>query len=365
MIQFLDLQKINARHQNAFVEKTNQIINKGWFILGDEVQEFETNFAEFCKSKHCIGVANGLDALILIFKAHIQLGNLQVGDHVIVPSNTYIASILSILEVGLIPVFVEPNAETFNIDENIIQQHITPQVKAILVVHLYGQLANMKVISDIAINNNLLIIEDGAQSHGAISDDIIVQTKHQTTAYSFYPGKNLGALGDAGAVITDCDLMAKAIKLLRNYGSDIKYYNEILGVNSRLDEIQAAFLNVKLPFLNSDNQRRREIAKRYIAEIRNPKIKLPFWNGSENHVFHLFVVLTVNRNNLQQFLLENDIQTMIHYPIAPHKQKALLKYNHLHFQITEQIHADCLSLPISPIMNDAEIDKIIDVVNRY
>ena len=365
MIAFLDLQKINARHQEAFIAKTTEIINKGWYILGDEVQQFEIDFAKYCQAKSCIGVANGLDALILIFKAHIHLGNLHIGDQIIVPANTYIASILAILETGLIPVFVEPNKETFNIDENLIQQCISPQVKAILVVHLYGQMANMVAISEIALKNNLYIIEDAAQSHGAMSQLRVAQTKHQAAAYSFYPGKNLGALGDAGAVVTNCDDMAKTVKLLRNYGSEKKYYNEIVGVNSRLDEIQAAFLNVKLPFLNIDNERRRAIAKRYITEITNPKIKLPFWDGSADHVFHLFVIRTADRNLLQEFLLNNNTQTAIHYPIPPHKQNALAQYNNLYFPITEKIHAECLSLPISPVMTDEDVEMIIDVLNRY
>lgn len=361
MIKFLDLQKINQPYENAFQEKFKTFMEKGWYILGDEVKTFETNFANYCQSNYCIGVANGLDALVLIFKAYIQLGKLQKGDEIIVPANTYIASILAILHADLIPVLVEPDEKNFNLNPDLIQEKINTKTKAILAVHLYGQLANMEKIDAIAAQNNLLVIEDAAQSHGAKSNYKSINTK----AYSFYPSKNLGALGDAGAVITNDSALSKTIKSLRNYGSEIKYKNELVGFNSRLDELQAAFLNEKLPNLDIENQHRQSIAKRYLSEINNPEIRLPFWDFSQNHVFHLFVIRTKNRENLQQFLLSKGIETLIHYPIAPHQQKALPAMNSLKFPITERIHNEVLSLPISPVLTFEEVDFIIAVLNQY
>lgn len=359
MIKFLDLKKINEPYETAFQEKLKSVLDSGWYILGNEVTAFENNFANYCGAMYCIGVGNGLDALVLIFKGYIQLGKLQKGDEVIVQANTYIASILAILQADLIPVLVEPKLETYNIDPNLIQEKITPKTKAILAVHLYGQLAEMDVINIIAKQNNLLVIEDGAQSAGALS------TQHSAVAYSFYPGKNLGALGDGGAVVTNDKQLAKTIQSLRNYGSETKYQNEYIGVNSRLDELQAAFLNVKLPHLDKENNIRRTIANRYLSEIKNDKIILPSWDLSNNHVFHLFVIRTKNRDDLQNYLSENGIQTMIHYPIPPHKQKAFLSWNDLYFPITEKIHNEILSLPISPVLTDNEVDFVISILNEY
>ncbi|RZJ98655.1 MAG: aminotransferase class I/II-fold pyridoxal phosphate-dependent enzyme, partial [Flavobacterium sp.] len=325
MIKFLDLHKINLQYEEAFQEKFKAFLDKGWYILGDEVKAFEKQFASYCGTRHCIGVGNGLDALVLIFKALIQLGKLQKGDEVIVPANTYIASILAILEADLIPVLVEPNEHTFNIDPDKIKQAITPRTKAILPVHLYGQLADLERINAIATENNLLIIEDKAQAHGAVfsfqsqlaeknlpSSNIHLPTQSYASGFSFYPGKNLGALGDAGAVTTNDDELAKMIFSLRNYGSETKYHHDFAGVNSRLDEIQASFLNVKLPYLDKENDIRRRIARRYLSEIKNHKIVLPFYDGSQNHVFHLFVIRTEKRDDLQNYLAENGIQTQIH-----------------------------------------------------
>jgi dTDP-4-amino-4,6-dideoxygalactose transaminase len=373
MIKFLDLKKINEPYETGFQEKLKQVLENGWYILGNEVAAFENNFASFCGTKYCVGTGNGFDALVLIFKGYIQLGKLQKGDEVIVPSNTYIASILAIIEADLIPVLVEPKLETYNIDPDLIVEFITHKTKAILAVHLYGQLAEMDVITEIAHQNNLLVIEDAAQAHGAIvveSQKSKVESKKSgnlsnAAAFSFYPGKNLGALGDGGAVTTNDDELAKTIRSLRNYGSEAKYQNEYIGVNSRLDELQAAFLNVKLPNLDSENNKRRKIAKRYLSQIKNDKITLPFWDFSENHVFHLFVIRSENRDHLQQYLLENGIQTMIHYPIPPHKQKAFSEWNHLFFPITEQMHSEILSLPISPVMTENEVGCIIEVLNKY
>jgi dTDP-4-amino-4,6-dideoxygalactose transaminase len=362
MISFLDLKKINCKYETEFQKKLMSVLENGQFILGNEVKSFEIDFAKFCNKKFCIGVGNGLDALILIFKGYIQLGKLQKGDEVIVPANTYIATILAILEADLIPVLIEPNPETFNLNTDLIPAKISPKTKAILVVHLYGQLAEMDKINTIAKANNLLVIEDAAQSHGAFYNDI---SNNNAVAYSFYPGKNLGALGDAGAIVTNDEHLSNVVSSIRNYGSTIKYHNEYVGINSRLDEIQAAFLNIKLPFLNADNEHRRTIAKRYITEIKNSTIKLPTWDFSKNHVFHLFVIRTKKRKELQEYLKNNGIETMIHYPIPPHKQKAFEKWNSASFPITEEIHDEVLSLPISPVLSTDEVDFIIKKINEW
>jgi dTDP-4-amino-4,6-dideoxygalactose transaminase len=379
MIQFLDLKKINARYEAAFQDKLKLVLDKGWYILGNEVATFETNFAHYCGAKHCIGVGDGFDALVLIFKGYVQLGKLQKGDEVIVPANTYIASILAILEADLIPVLVEPKLETYNLNPDLISEKISSKTKAILVVHLYGQLAEMNKINEIAIQNNLIVVEDAAQAHGSspltpeggmkVFGKAPPSGAGGAAAYSFYPGKNLGALGDGGAVVTNDAELAKVIQSLRNYGSEAKYQNEFIGVNSRLDEIQAAFLNVKLSNLDAENTVRKAIAKRYLSEIKNYKITLPFWDLSDNHVFHLFVIRTKNRNELQQFLFEKGIQTMIHYPIPPHQQKAFSPetsgWNNLSFPITEKIHNEVLSLPISPVLTKEEVDFIVSILNQY
>jgi dTDP-4-amino-4,6-dideoxygalactose transaminase len=370
MIQFLDLKKINEPYETAFQEKLKAVLEKGWYILGNGVAAFESNFANYCGAKYCIGVGNGFDALVLIFKGYIQLGKLQKGDEVIVPANTYIASILAILEADLIPVLVEPKLETYNLNPDLISEKITSKTKAILAVHLYGQLAEMDAINEIAHLNNLLVIEDAAQAHGAISPYGKAGNVSNAAAFSFYPGKNLGSLGDAGAVTTNDDALAKVIQSLRNYGSEKKYHNDFIGVNSRLDELQAAFLNVKLPNLDTENNARKAIAKRYLSEIKNDKITLPTVSlrgtkQSDNHVFHLFVIRTQNREDLQQYLLENGIQTMIHYPIAPHQQKAFEGWNNLSFPITEKIHNEVLSLPMSPVLTVEEVDFVISILNNY
>ncbi|HEY1195833.1 DegT/DnrJ/EryC1/StrS family aminotransferase, partial [Flavobacterium sp.] len=321
----------------------------------------------------CIGVGNGFDALVLIFKGYIELGKLKKGDEVIVPANTYIASILAILQADLIPILVEPRLETYNLNPDLIEAKITSKTKAILAVHLYGQLCEMDKICEIALQNDLIVVEDAAQSHG--TEDFkfqILNSKFQTqgnlklaVAYSFYPGKNLGCLGDGGAITTNDAELAKVLFSLRNYGSQKKYQNEYIGVNSRLDELQAGFLNLKLPNLETDNEKRRTIAKRYLTEIKNDKIELPFWDFSNNHVFHLFVIRTQNRNELQGYLTQNNIQTIIHYPIPPHKQKAFSDWNNVSFPITEKIHNEVLSLPISPVLTASEVDFIIEILNQY
>jgi len=377
MIPFLDLKKINEPYETTFQEKLKEVLENGWYILGKEVEIFEKAFAEYCQTKYCVGVGNGLDALVLIFKGYIELGKLKKGDEVIVPANTYIASILAIFQADLVPVLVEPRLETYNLNPDLIEEKITSNTKAILAVHLYGQLCEMDQINEIAEKHNLIVVEDCAQAHGALqnSNNFKFQTEEylkskinnlkSAMAYSFYPGKNLGCLGDGGAITTNDSQLAKVLFALRNYGSEKKYHNEHIGVNSRLDELQAGFLNLKLPNLNLDNEKRKAIARRYLNEIKNEKIVLPFSDLSENHVFHLFVIRTENREDLQNYLTQNNIQTVIHYPIAPHKQKAFLEWNNLSFPITEKIHNEVLSLPISPVLTENEIDFIIEILNQY
>jgi dTDP-4-amino-4,6-dideoxygalactose transaminase len=335
--------------------------------LGEEVQTFEQNFAAYCGTKYGIGTGNGLDALTLILKGFIELGKLQKGDEVIVSANTFIASILAILHADLVPVLVEPRLETYNLNPDLIEEKLSSKTKAILAVHLYGQLAEMEAINIIAEKYKLLVIEDAAQAHGAVLDqhDKRVGSLSNAAAFSFYPGKNLGALGDGGAVVTNDEELAKAISALRNYGSEQKYHNKFIGFNSRLDELQAAFLNIKLADLEVDNARRKSIAKKYLAEIKNDKIVLPNWDYTESHVFHLFVIRTENRDQLQEHLLKKGIETIIHYPIPPHKQEALKHWNALSFPVTEKIHNEVLSLPISPVMTVEEVDFVIQVLNRW
>ncbi|MBF6608685.1 MAG: aminotransferase class V-fold PLP-dependent enzyme, partial [Flavobacterium sp.] len=353
MIKFLDLYRINRPYEAIYTEKLTQFIADGRYILGNEVAAFEQHFSNYCGTKHCIGVGNGLDALVLIFKSYIHLGRMAKGDEVIVPANTYIASILAITEAGLVPVLVEPSLETYNIDPDRITEKITHKTRAILIVHLYGQLADVSAVAKIAQSANLLVIEDAAQAQGAQLEKTAGNLA-LCAGFSFYPAKNLGALGDAGAVTTNDDELARVIRQLRNYGSDTKYYCDQKGVNSRLDELQALFLNIKLPHLDHDNKRRRSIAEFYIGNITNPKIILPEYSGGDDHVFHLFVIRTENRDQLQRYLAERGIETMIHYPVAPHHQKAFAEWNHLSFPITEKIHREVLSLPISPVLTLAE-----------
>ena len=366
MIHFLNLRKLNQPFEVAFEKKMKQFLDGGWYILGNEVKQFETDFASYCSTKHCIGVGNGLDALVLIFNGYIHLGKLQKGDEVIVPANTYVASILAVLQADLVPVLVEPRLETYNINPEEIEAKISSKTKAILPVHLYGQLCEMKAINEIAQKHNLLVIEDAAQAHGSqFSENEKAGNLSHASAFSFYPGKNLGALGDGGAITTNDDGLAEVLFSMRNYGSKVKYENEIIGVNSRLDELQAAFLNIKLKQLDSENEFRRSMAKRYLSEIKNEKIIMPSWDLSQNHVFHLFVIRTSNRLELQNFLKENGIEAMIHYPIPPHKQKALSNWNNLSFPITEKIHDEVLSIPLNSGLKASEIQHIITILNQY
>lgn len=359
MIPFLDIKKINEPYEILFQEKLKKVLNSGWYVLGDEVKTFEENFAAYCGSNYCIGVGNGLDAITLSFLAYIENGNLQKGDEIIVPANTYIASILGIIHAGLVPVLVEPNENNYNIDPKQIEGKISSKTKGVLVVHLYGQLASMEEIMTISYKHDLLIVEDCAQAHG------LEFVGNHTRTFSFYPGKNLGALGDGGAVVTNDEKLVKTLKKLRNYGSEKKYYNDYIGYNSRLDELQAAFLNCKLPDLQIHNTRRRIIAQRYLSEIKNMKIILPQCDDINNHVFHVFVIRTERRKELKEFLEASGIQTLIHYPLPPHKQKAMLEWNDLSFPTTEKIHEQVLSLPMSPVMTDEEISNVIEAINSW
>ncbi len=367
MIHFLDLKKINSKYRNQINQTVSAVIDSGCYILGKEVEEFEKNFASYCGAKHCVGVANGLDALILIFRAYKELGLMHDGDEVIVPANTYIASILAISANGLKPILVEPNIDSYNINPKLIVEKITNKTKAILAVHLYGRAAQMDEINVIAKKFNLKVIEDSAQSHGAIFQKRRVGNLGDASGFSFYPGKNLGALGDGGCVTTNDDKLAEVIRILGNYGSSKKYHNIYKGLNSRLDEMQAAILKIKLTSLDEENEFRRRVAKIYCQNITNPKIilpKLPETN-EESHVWHLFVVMVKNRDELQKHLLADQIQTVIHYPIAVHKQKAYQELSNLFLPITEKIHDSVLSLPIYPGIEDDKIVRIIESMNRF
>lgn len=365
MIKFLDLQKINLAHQQEIEERILKTFRSGWYILGNEVQQFEQNLAQYIGAPNAVGVANGLDALRLILRAYIEMGVMAKGDEVIVPANTYIASVLAISDNGLVPVLVEPDIHTYNIDIAKIEEKITTKTKAIMVVHLYGRIAFSDDLKTLADHYGLKIIEDNAQAIGAVWNGTKTGNLGDAAGFSFYPGKNLGALGDAGAVTTNDEELAKTIRALANYGSNQKYVNIYQGLNSRLDEIQAAVLDVKLKYIDAENSRRREIAKRYLAEIKNPKITLPENPSDETeHVWHLFVVRTPQRDQLQKYLTENGVQTLIHYPIPPHKQEAYKEMNNQSFPITEKIHEEVLSLPISPVMGLEEVNTVIKLLNN-
>lgn len=365
MIKFLDLQKINSLHKDELLNAFSRVLDSGWFILGEELQQFEIEFAKYCGSKHAIGVANGLDALILIIRAYKELGIMSDGDEILVPSNTYIASVLAISANNLIPVLVEPDLQTYNIDPLLIENKITHKTKAILPVHLYGQMCDMPRIVYLAKKYNLKIIEDCAQSHGALLEGKMAGNWGDAAGFSFYPGKNLGALGDAGAITTNDDELAFCLRALLNYGSHIKYQNEFKGINSRLDEVQAAILSIKLRYLNEETSIRRNIAERYSKEITNPLIILPKIKFELAHVWHLYVIRTVKRDSLQEFLTNNGIQTVIHYPIPPHKQKAYEQWNNESFPISEFIHETIISLPLGPTLSTSEVDIIISTVNKW
>jgi len=366
MIPFLDLKAINQRYEADFQSSFQQFLNSGYYILGSQVKMFETNFARYCGATHCIGVGNGLDALRLILEGYKILGKLKDNDEVLVASNTYIATILAIKQAGLKPVLVEADLKTYNFDIAALKNAISEKTQAIMPVHLYGQLSPMEEILKISKENKLLVIEDAAQAHGAKNKaGKFAGNIGDAAGFSFYPSKNLGALGDGGAVTTNDDALATIIQKLRNYGTSTKYVNELLGFNSRLDELQAAFLNIKLPMVDSDNKVRRVIAKKYISKIKSEKITLPDYDGSENHVFHLFVVRVKNRNTFIDHLDRNDIGHLTHYPIPPHKQQALSEFLHLSFPNAEKIHNEVISIPMSPVMTEEEVERVISVLNSY
>jgi dTDP-4-amino-4,6-dideoxygalactose transaminase len=372
MIKFLDLQKINAQYAAELKQAASDVIDSGWFLMGSKLESFEKNLATFVGAKHAIGVANGLDALRTILKAYIELGVMSEGDEVIVPANTYIASLLAISDNNLVPVLVEPNSNSYNLDFDLIEKHITPKTKAIMVVHLYGQVCWSESLVTLAKKHNLKIIEDNAQAIGAEYQKVKTGNLGDAAGFSFYPGKNLGALGDAGAITTNDTELATMMRALGNYGSKKKYVNEYQGLNSRLDEIQAAFLDVKLKYIDKENQYRQYLASLYLNGIKNKDVVLPIPNNSDfkyeenkEHVWHLFVIRHPERDKLQNYLEKNGVQTLIHYPIPPNKQLAYKALNHLDYAITNTIHKEVLSLPISPITTTDEVMKIIEIINAF
>jgi dTDP-4-amino-4,6-dideoxygalactose transaminase len=365
MVKFLDLKAINQQYETELKNACSRVIDSGWYIMGNELTQFETEFATYCGAKHAIGVANGLDALILTLRAWKELGKLKAGDEVIVQANTYIASVLAITENDLVPVLVEPDIDTFNLSIDSIRKAITSKTRVILPVHLYGLISPMPEIMDLATEFNLLVLEDCAQAHGSSIESKKAGSWGHAAGFSFYPGKNLGALGDAGAITTNNDELAQALTAIRNYGSLKKYENLYKGLNSRLDEIQAAMLKVKLPYLDAETKQRRDIARAYIKGINNPMITLPINSDEEHHVWHVFVIRCNERTRLQEWLSQCGVQTLVHYPIPAHKQPAYPEFNHMKLPITESMHEKVLSLPISPIMSANEISIVIDAVNEF
>lgn len=365
MIPFLDLQSINAQYRAELIEACTRVIDSGWYISGNELSQFEQEFATYCGSAHCIGVANGLDALILTLRSWLELGRLQHGDEIIVPANTYIASILAISANGLTPVLVEPDAASFNLSPANARAAITAKTRAILPVHLYGQLADMPAVMALAREYGLLVLEDAAQAHGAAIGGKRAGSWGDAAGFSFYPGKNLGALGDAGAITTHDAELAQTLRALRNYGSHEKYKNLFKGVNSRLDEIQAAMLRTKLQHLELETQNRRMIAHVYLENIRNPAVQLPQLTSDEQHVWHLFVVRTSQRDALQKYLAEQGIQTLVHYPIPPHQQQAYQEWNARSYPLTEGLHQEVISLPMGPTLSQLEALRVVAAVNDF
>jgi dTDP-4-amino-4,6-dideoxygalactose transaminase len=364
-IKFLDLKKINSNYEKELISAAERVISSGWYIMGNELTSFEKEYAKFCKVNYCLGVGNGLDALRIIFKSYIEMGIINKGDEIIVPANTFIASVLAITDNDLKPVFVEPNFETFNLDATKIEEVITSKTKAILTVHLYGQISINPKMLEICKKYNLKLIEDAAQSHGAIWNGKISGGIGDAAAHSFYPGKNLGALGDAGVITTNDPILNETAAAIRNYGSKSKYVHNIQGYNSRLDEIQAAFLSVKLKYINADIIKRRACAEYYLNHIKNKLIILPKVLNREGSVWHLFVIKTTNRDKLMNYLNNNGIQTLIHYPIPPHKQIAFNKLNDLSYEISEKLSETILSLPIDPTLSQKEIKYICNIINNY
>lgn len=365
MIKFLDLQKITQKYSGEIREAVNRVVDSGWYLQGKENEKFEADYSRYIGTKYTVGCANGLDALIWIFRAYVEMGVMQPGDEVIVPANTYIASILAISENSLKPVLVEPSIETYQIDDSKIEAAITERTKAILIVHLYGQCAYTERIGEICRKHNLKLVEDNAQAHGCKFNGKKTGSLGDAAGHSFYPGKNLGAFGDAGAVTTDDEELARVVRAVANYGSTKKYVFKYIGRNSRLDEIQAAVLDVKLHHLDKDVALRKEVARYYIDHITNPAIITPIVKDWDAHVFHIFTIRTKKRDELQKYFAENGVQTIIHYPIPPHQQECYKEWNNRSFPITEQIHNEELSLPISPVMTEEEVKTVVNIINRY
>lgn len=365
MIKFLDLQKITQKYSEEIHEAVNRVVDSGWYLQGKENEKFEADYSAYIGTKYTVGCGNGLDALIWIFRAYVEMGVMKPGDEVIVPANTYIASILAISENGLKPVLVEPSIETYQIDDSKIEEAITERTKGILIVHLYGQCAYTDKIGELCKKYNLKLIEDNAQAHGCKFKGRRTGSLGDAAGHSFYPGKNIGALGDAGAVTTNDEELAKVVRAVANYGSIRKYVFKYIGRNSRLDEIQAAVLDVKLKYLDNDIALRKQVAKYYIDHITNPEIITPIVKNWDAHVFHIFTIRCKRRDELQKYLTENGVQTIIHYPIPPHKQECYKEWNNLSFPITEQIHNEELSLPMSPVMTEEEVMSVVDLLNRW
>lgn len=365
MIPFLDLLGINARDREALIAAFTRVLDSGWYVMGKELDAFEREYAAYCGTRHCVGVGNGLDALTLTLRAWRELGVLAAGDEVIVPANTYIATILAITENGLTPVLVEPDAATCNLNASQIEAHLSARTRAILPVHLYGQTADMSAINAIARRHGLSVLEDCAQAHGARHADVRAGALGDAAGHSFFPSKNLGALGDGGAVTTNDDALADTLRALRNYGSQRKYQNLHKGVNSRLDELQAALLRVKLARVDADNQRRRDIARRYLGEIRQPQITLPVVGANNEPVWHVFVVRSPARGALQKHLQDCAVDTLIHYPLPPHQQQAYREWHGRVYPVTEAIHREVLSLPISPVMSEQQVSEVVAACNAW
>lgn len=365
MIKFLDLQKVTQKYSEEIHEAVNRVVDSGWYLQGKENEKFEADYSAYIGTKYTVGCGNGLDALIWIFRAYVEMGVMKPGDEVIVPANTYIASILAISENGLKPVLVEPSIETYQIDDSKIEKVITERTKGILIVHLYGQCAYTDKIGELCKKYNLKLIEDNAQAHGCKFKGRRTGSLGDAAGHSFYPGKNIGALGDAGAVTTNDEELAKVVRAVANYGSIRKYVFKYIGRNSRLDEIQAAVLDVKLKYLDNDIAIRKQVAKYYIDHVTNPEIITPIVKDWNAHVFHIFTIRCKRRDELQKYLTENGVQTIIHYPIPPHKQECYKEWNNLSFPITEQIHNEELSLPMSPVMTEEEIKTVVDLLNNW
>lgn len=365
MIKYLELGKVTAMHGTEISEAVSRVVNGGWYLQGEETRLFEQEYAAYIGTRHCIGCGNGLDALTLILRAYIEMGVMQKGDEVIVPANTYIASILAISENGLKPVLVEPRIDTFQIDDSLMEQAITPRTKAVMLVHLYGRCAYTERLADICKRHNLKLIEDNAQAHGCTFGGRRTGSLGDAAGHSFYPGKNLGALGDAGAVTTDDDELASTVRALGNYGSSRKYVFDMKGRNSRIDELQAAVLRIKLKYLDEDNATRRAIAKRYISEIHNPELRLPGSDFCANSVHHIFPVLCKRRDELQRYLTGSGVQTIIHYPIPPHRQLCYAELGGLNLPVTERIHREELSIPLNQTMPKEDVDKVIQLLNDF